>query len=1135
MRQKLLSSFRLRVVMLVAILCSAFTGLTWADEVLVYTLTPASGSNNGYANNCDIEINDITWNLTGNSTSQPWRIGGKSLTNTDRALYSKTAMSDNISKIEVTHGAASSITVNSWKVVVSKNSDFSNPVSTLTPTFEANKTTTITKPSGVDWSNCYFKFIYNVSVSGNTNRYIAFSEAKFYKETGTTLSPSDLALPGAPVALNFDLYNNASAQTVSFETSSTGTVTVSGGTGYVTTSVSGNTITVTPTAVTPSAQTITVNQAADNSYEAGSVTFTVSVANSTPQYNVTYKANGGTGNDVVDTYYQGETVTVAACSFILSGYAFTKWNTQADGNGTDYSPNATISNISANIDLFAQWEESNEVVDVLDHDFAGVSGTSYTEWSDTGTSGAVYAGQSAGGSNDSGECIQLRSSNNNSGIVTTTSGGLAKKVAVTWNSYTPNNRTLNVYGKSSAYSAVTDLYSSNTQGTLIGTIVKGTNTELTISDDYEFIGIRSDNNAIYLNEIRITWEPASTSKVATPTISGTENFVTSTEVSITCTTSGATIQYSIDNGSTWTNYSDPFTLTATTTVKAKAIMNGMDDSETAEQTFTKVIPMTVVEALAASASTGVYVQGIVCEVVSTSVNNNGQIRYYISDDGNNTTKLNVYNGKGLDGANFTSIDDIQIGDQVVIYGDISEYQGTNQINAGNYLVSQITKADPELSYTTTEYTVNLGESFTAPTLTNPHNLTVAYSVSTNDNVASVDTSTGAVTVGSNAGTVTITASFAANDTYRAGSASYTLTVKEPNFITLAAGATVTTTSFPSFSGSGYKTLDDYQIVLSSGEPKNWSVTDCMKSGYDLQMKASSGTLVSPDIRTPYGYTVSVNYTSDAAMTLSFGTDSETGSNGSVTLDVQSTEAAFTLNTGNKFATVQSISITAKSPTTATITLNAACHDNSGMVYGTYSNTSAFVVSDDIVVAEIGIDDNNKLVVSAYDTGDIVPANTGVMVSALNDDVAFANGTCDFTVTLSSETGTSVLGDGNRLRPTGDAGITAEAMAAAPANCMYYRLTMHGASNENEGTIGFWWGAEDGAAFGVAANKAYLAVPTAQAARITGFAFDDDNTTTAIESVMYEAKGNAAYNLNGQRVNANKKGIVIVNGKKMVNK
>lgn len=147
---------------------------------LQYTLTPASGTNNSYTGNCDIVIDDITWNLTGNSQMQPWRIGGKSLSSVDRELYSKTAISANISQIIVEHGTASGITVNSMTVTVSKNSDFSDPVSTLTPSFVASDTVTIDRPDGKDWSNCYYKFTYKVTVTGTSNKFLQFTGAEFY-------------------------------------------------------------------------------------------------------------------------------------------------------------------------------------------------------------------------------------------------------------------------------------------------------------------------------------------------------------------------------------------------------------------------------------------------------------------------------------------------------------------------------------------------------------------------------------------------------------------------------------------------------------------------------------------------------------------------------------------------------------------------------------------------------------------------------------------------------------------------------------------------------------------------------------------------------------------------------------------
>lgn len=142
------------------------------------------------------------------------------------------------------------------------------------------------------------------------------------------------------------------------------------------------------------------------------------------------------------------------------------------------------------------------VSDVLTLATTGVSGTNYTDWSGkTVTSTAVYAGQSAG----SNESIQLRSKNSNSGIITTASGGNVSKVVVEWNSNTSSGRTLDIYGKNTAYSSATDLYDNSARGTKLGSIVCGTSTELTISGDYAFIGMRSNSGAMYLTSVTVTW------------------------------------------------------------------------------------------------------------------------------------------------------------------------------------------------------------------------------------------------------------------------------------------------------------------------------------------------------------------------------------------------------------------------------------------------------------------------------------------------------------------------------------------------------------------------------------------------------------------------------------------------------
>ena len=111
-----------------------------------------------------------------------------------------------------------------------------------------------------------------------------YYNVQLYKYTSSgSQSNCDLALTDAPIALTFDLYNNSDPQVINYTTSSTGAVSIASS-AYATFVINqaNKTITVTPTAVTPSAQTITVSQAADENYKAGNVSFTISIANSTP-------------------------------------------------------------------------------------------------------------------------------------------------------------------------------------------------------------------------------------------------------------------------------------------------------------------------------------------------------------------------------------------------------------------------------------------------------------------------------------------------------------------------------------------------------------------------------------------------------------------------------------------------------------------------------------------------------------------------------------------------------------------------------------------------------------------------------------------------------------------------------------
>lgn len=148
-------------------------------------------------------------------------------------------------------------------------------------------------------------------------------------------------------------------------------------------------------------------------------------------------------------------------------------------------------------------KNANTVTDSLDRDFTELTGTGYQDWSGkTAASNAVYAGKSYATNNDA---IQIRTTGSDCGIVTTTSGGKAKTITVVWNSESTDGKTIDVYGKNTSYSSAADLFSAGTQGTSLGSIVSGTSTSLTISGDYEYIGIRSNNGAVYLDSVDIVW------------------------------------------------------------------------------------------------------------------------------------------------------------------------------------------------------------------------------------------------------------------------------------------------------------------------------------------------------------------------------------------------------------------------------------------------------------------------------------------------------------------------------------------------------------------------------------------------------------------------------------------------------
>lgn len=314
-----------------------------------------------------------------------------------------------------------------------------------------------------------------------------------------------------------------------------------------------------------------------------------------------------------------------------------------------------------------------DITDVLNNEWTGVTGTSYTEKSGlTASSEAVYSIQCAGGNS----AIQLRSNNNNSGVVTTTSGGIATTIEVVWNSGTNAARVLQVYGSHTAYASPADLYNAETQGTLIDEIAV-TDTELDLGSEYEYIGFRSKSGALYLDEVSITWSTGGAT-VAKPVLTATQGFYPTLEVTIT---SDNDVYYTTDGTAPTaasTKYEAPFTVDATTTVKAVAVDGEGNLSAVAEATYTLLTKNTIAEAQAADAGTSVVVEGTV-----VAAGDAGCVIY----DG--TDYIYYYAGNG---------NTFVTGDQVRGIGTLSSYGGAKQLPAGSLTkTGETTVTNPEPS------------------------------------------------------------------------------------------------------------------------------------------------------------------------------------------------------------------------------------------------------------------------------------------------------------------------------------------------------------------------------------------------------------------------------------------------------
>ena len=138
-----------------------------------------------------------------------------------------------------------------------------------------------------------------------------------------------------------------------------------------------------------------------------------------------------------------------------------------------------------------------------------------------------------------------------------------------------------------------------------------------------------------------------------------------------------------------------------------------EEEETTVDTLTVAEAIAIIEA-GSYTSDSVYVKGIVSQIDSVYYTYYGNANYYISDDGATDSQFYIYRGLGLNGASFTSADDLWVGDTLILYGVLTTYNSTPEMAAKNYIVYQgrpeSTGDDDEEEEETTVDTLTVAEA-----------------------------------------------------------------------------------------------------------------------------------------------------------------------------------------------------------------------------------------------------------------------------------------------------------------------------------------------------------------------------------------------------------------------------------------
>lgn len=647
---------------------------------------------------------------------------------------------------------------------------------------------------------------------------------------------------------------------------------------------------------------------------------------------------------------------------------------------------------------------------------------------------AVYAGN-IGLAKNLNYAITLRPSNN-SGIVTTTSGGLVKRVIIYWNPdhTSTQNIILNIYCKDQPYSSAADLYKTTAKvNYTIKRSSKNIDT-LNIYTDYKYIGIRagSDKNNAYLDSIAIVWSSGNAPKIQSPTftpIAGTYNDTQDVTIG---TAEGCTVYYTTDGS----------TPAAGTAVK--------------------------------------YVNGsIVC------VDRDMTIKAIAVDE---------------------------------------ESNAESDVATAEYIIKRLFQFDTDAT------TATLGSEFIGPELTNTYMDGSVTWTSSDNNIATVDNE-GNVTPLQQGNTV-ITATLSLPDNIQM-TAVYQLAVNDPTILPVGSAYFRRVTSNEEIVDGGIYIIvnEDNKKAMGALNSSNYGTAVAITTSHDIikdsptdaeivftkkddgwSLKNDAGYIGCDKDKTTFNISKDpFQWTIDVARP-----DSVAINDGTKRL-IRYQSATPDFRAYKTLTKTDNISLYRKM---GALKITSGGRDADGRYYATYFTDMAIVVPETVTFTTVGVSDN-RMELADYTTNEIIPASTGLVISAAEP------GIYEYPVSSKSAT-TSDRHAGNLLKGS-IKDITAEDMTADSTDYTFFRLAKPAGEE-----LGFWWGAPDGKGFAIDAYKAYLAVPESISAA-KGFSFGSAvSSIKAIDNRSTALKKNVIYNLNGQRIhNITQPGIYIIGGKKVV--